>query len=189
MTPARAPFKIIIEDGLILKRLHMESAAAIFDAIDNDRQHLRPWLPFIDHTWKVSDTEAFIRSVINNPSPKKDLVYEIWYESSFAGLAAIKEIDPWNRKAELGYWIVAKYEGRGIVTKACRSLLRLSFDKFRLNRVQIKAGKGNVRSCQIPERLGFRIEGIERDGERLTHGFTDLVTFSILKDEWKPDEF
>lgn len=184
MTSARVPFEITLGDGLVLKKLHMESAAAIFEAMNSDRQHLRTWLPFVDHTWKASDTEIFIQHIISNPAPKKDIVYEIWHENDFAGLVAIKEIDPWNRKAELGYWITSRFEGRGFVSRSCRMMIKLAFDNFKLNRIQIKAGIGNIRSCLIPERLGFRIEGIERDGERLTDRFTDLVTYSLLRDEW-----
>ena len=189
MTLPKAPFEINLGNGLLLIRLHMESAATIFDAMDRDRQHLRTWLPFVDHTWNAADTGIFIKHIISNPSPKKDIVYEIRHDGDFAGLVAIKEIDPWNRKAELGYWIISKYEGRGFVSKACKQMINLAFDGFKLNRIQIKAGIGNIRSCLIPERFGFKIEGIERDGERLTNRFTDLVTFSLLKDEWKPDEF
>jgi len=45
--------------------------------------------------------------------PKRDIVYEIWYDELFAGLIAIKEIDGWNDRAELGYWIIPGLKGRG----------------------------------------------------------------------------
>ena len=51
-----------------------------------------------------------------------------------------------------------------------------------INRLQIKCAVANSASRNIPLRLGFRLEGIERAGELLTGGiFTDLAVYSRLK--------
>jgi ribosomal-protein-serine acetyltransferase len=53
-----------------------------------------------------------------------------------------------------------------------------------MNRVQIKCAIGNMPSNNIPKRLGFKFEGIERGGELLTGGvFTDLAVYSKLKND------
>jgi ribosomal-protein-serine acetyltransferase len=55
-----------------------------------------------------------------------------------------------------------------------------------VNRIQIRCGTMNLSSRKIPERLGFMLEGIERDGELLSNGiYTDLAVYSLLKKEWK----
>ena len=178
------PFEIRIDDSLLLKKLRLDSARVIFRALDEDREHLRQWLPFIDDTKKAEDTEIFIKSVLHTTSPKKDLVYEIWHDDRFAGLIAMKEIDGWNKKTELGYWITSQFEGKGLVTKSCRALIDLSFDRFGLNRVQLKVAVGNAKSSLVAERLNFKMEGIERAGEKHHHKYFDLIVFSILKEDW-----
>lgn len=35
----------------------------------------------------------------------------------------------------------------------------------------------------MAKRLGFTVEGIERDGELHSHGFVDLKVFSLLKED------
>jgi len=184
--PFQGPSKeIIVEEGLILKLLRQESAVEIFKIIDNNRRHLRKWLPFVDNTWKVEDTEAFIRSVIKMSGPKRDIIYEIRRDSEFAGLIALKEIDRWNKKTEIGYWLAPQYEGQGIMTKCCNTLLDYAFQKMGLNRVQIKAGIGNSSSSRIPEKLGFKLEGIERSGEKFSDHYIDLEIYSMLKLDWE----
>jgi len=181
--PALSP-EIIVSENLILRLLSQESAGVIFKAINSNRKSLRSWLPFVDNTWKEEDTENFIRSVLKGSVPKPDIVYEIRYNESFAGLIAIKEVDEWNKRAELGYWLIPQYEGKGIMASCCIAILYFSFSTLGLNRIQIKVGIGNARSSRIPERLGFKFEGIERAGEKFPDHFKDLEIYSLLKKEW-----
>jgi ribosomal-protein-serine acetyltransferase len=176
--------EIIVSENLVLKLLSQESAGIIFEAIELNRHHLRKWLPFVDNTWREEDTESFIKNVLQSSVPKPDIVYEIWYNDSFAGLIAIKELDEWNKRAELGYWLIPRFEGIGIMTSCCIAILDLVFSKMGLNRIQIKVGIGNARSSRIAERLGFMFEGVERAGERFPDHYNDLEVYSMLKKEW-----
>jgi ribosomal-protein-serine acetyltransferase len=51
--------------------------------------------------------------------------------------------------------------------------------------VQIKVAKGNLKSLQIPRRIGFKFEGIEREGELHMNEYFDLEVYSILKRDWQ----
>ena len=177
--------RILVEDALVLKKLRIQSSLIIFNAIQSDREHLQTWLPFVDITRKPEDTENFIKSILHANCPKNDLVYEIWYKADFAGLIALKEIDRWNKKTELGYWILKKFERLGLITKSCIALIDMSFNELGMNRVQLKAAAGNVRSSLVAERLNFKLEGIERAGELHANKYFDLLTYSMLRKDWK----
>lgn len=181
--PVPSP-EIIVSENLVLKLLSRESTGIIFEAIVSNRHNLRKWLPFVENTWKEEDTETFIKSILRATGPKRDVVYEIWRNDSFAGLIAIKEIDEWNKRAELGYWLIPRFEGQGIMTSCCITILDVAFSKLGMNRVQIKTGIGNAPSSRIPERLGFKFEGIERAGEKFPDHYQDLEVYSLLKKEW-----
>lgn len=181
--PGPSP-EIIVSESLKLILLRQESAGIIFQSIDHNRRYLRTWLPFVDNTWKEQDTEAYIKSIIQYSGPKRDVVYEIWHYNAFAGLIAIKEIDQWNKKAELGYWLDPRFEGQGIMTSSCIAVMNCAFNKIGLNRIQVKAGIGNAHSSKIPERLGFKFEGIERSGEKFQDHYIDLEVYSMLKEDW-----
>lgn len=176
--------KLNIDEYQFLERLNFSHAEAIFIAINQNRKFLRRWLPFIDFTNKIIDTERFIRSILEKSSAKRDEVYVIWYKFEFAGLIGFKDIDRLNDKIEIGYWLTEKMTGKGIATAATRKMVNLAFRNMDMNRVQIRCGVGNDKSSAIPRRLGFSFEGIERSGERHDHSYLDLEVFSLLKREW-----
>lgn len=61
-------------------------------------------------------------------------------------------------------------------------MLHFAYNELDINRVQIKCAVGNIPSKNIPKRLGFKFEGIERDGELLVDNqFTDLELYSFIK--------
>jgi len=173
---------IRINSRLRLEKVKMSMAETIFETIDSERDYLREWLPFVDITKQVSDTEAFISSV--SKPENKDIIYSIWYDEKFAGLIGFKETDYANRKTEIGYWLSEQMQGKGIITSCAKKLVNFAFNKMKLNRVQIKVAIQNKKSKAIPERLGFRVEGIEREGEWLHNRYLDLRVFSMLKKHW-----
>lgn len=172
-----------INENIRLETLKLSMTDVIFEAIDRDREFLSQWLPFVDYTQNISDTENFIRSVVNQPGKKRDEVYSIWYKREFAGLIGFKETDWINRKTELGYWLTEQMQGKGIITTSMEKLLRFAFQKLNMNRVQVKVATGNSKSAAIPKKLGFKFEGVEREGEKHQHKYFDLEVYSFLKSD------
>ena len=79
-------------------------------------------------------------------------------------------------------WLSREFLGRGIMTRSVRTLCDFAFRELDINRIQIKCAVANTASRNIPQRLGFQLEGIERAGELLSGGvFTDLAVYSRLK--------
>jgi len=60
-------------------------------------------------------------------------------------------------------------------------MISYAFNEMNLNRIQLKAATGNLKSQHVAERTGFTREGIERDGELHSRGFVDLIVYSLLK--------
>jgi len=176
--------KLIIDDYTFLEKLNVNHSETIFYAIDQNRTFLRKWLPFVDFTQKLIDTERFVKSVISKISSNRDEVYVIWYKHDFAGLIGFKDIDRVNDKIEIGYWLIKKMTGKGIATEATKKMINLAFRNMNMNRITIRCGVGNEKSAAIPKRLGFSFEGIERHGERHNLSYIDLEVFSLLKSEW-----
>lgn len=177
-------FEINIEPNLKLRAIQISDAASIFSIIDRDREYLREWLPFVDYTRMVDDTETFIKSMQAEPADRIQTVYVIIYNDQPAGLIGFRFTDRANYKTELGYWIARDLQGKGIVTKACKALINLAFEMYNMNRIQICVSVDNLKSKAIPLRLGFTFEGVQRDGEYLNDQFTNLEIYSMLKHEW-----
>lgn len=175
---------IVVSNEILLERINSSDSTSIFNAIDQNRLHLGAWLPFVANTKTVQDSEAFIKSVITNREETLNEVYTIWFKGDFAGIIGFHNTDRVNEKSEIGYWLVSEMTGKGIITRSCRILLDLAFEKMGMNRITIRCAVGNFQSEKIATRLGFKYEGIERNGERYHDLFFDLKVFSLLRGEF-----
>lgn len=171
--------------GAVLRRLTVGDAAALFEVVEADRARLGAWFPWVELTRTLDDEERWIRQQRMDPASREGL--GIFLGDDLVGSAGLMA-DPFGIVGEIGYWIRPDHEGRGIVTEAVRVLLREGFDGMALHRITIRAGTENLRSRAIPERLGFREEGLLRGAGKGAGGFYDLVVYGLLEDEWRSGE-
>lgn len=167
-------------DGIEVRFLEPRDAEDVFAVIDANRDRLRPWMPWVDPTLGPDDTRAFIERV--RASGVEDGL-GIYVGGSYVGGIGLRP-DAVNGDAEIGYWIGAAHEGQGLVTRACRALIDRAFGDLELHRVTIRVAPDNARSRAIPERLGFREEGVMREAGRSALGHHDLVVYGLLDREW-----
>lgn len=172
---------IKVSDTICLRRVSLSDVYDIFNTIDGERIYLRKWLPFVDKTLKESDIFTYVQSVIEHDEKQ----YCILEKGKFVGIVGFKDPDLNSKKTEIGYWLSINAQGKGIMIQSVKRLLSYAFDESGLNRVQIKVAVENKKSRAIPEKLGFTLEGIERDGELLVDNkYTDLIIYSLLKKEF-----
>ncbi len=175
-----------IDSTLELRQLLISDSIDIFNTIDSQREYLGRWLPFVAHTRVLADTEKFVKAAVDASQDSFEYIFTIRKDGHFMGLIGFKNTDGLNKKTEIGYWLAFEFQKRGIMTASVRKLCQFAFETQKLNRIQIKCAVDNIRSINIPKRLGFQFEGIERQGELLTGGvYTDLVVYSQLASEWK----
>ncbi len=171
-----------IDSEIQLRQLEKPDAVDIFNIINSERKHLGKWLPFVESTKEISHTASFVDVAVDASEEKFEYIFTIRKSDKFIGLIGFKCTDKINKKTEIGYWLSEKYQKQGIVTKSVRSLCGFAFNDLKLNRIEIKCATGNIPSKNIPKKLGFKLEGIERDGELLTGNiFTDLEIYSKLR--------
>lgn len=168
-------------EDISLRPLQVDDAGEIYNTIDSQRDYLGKWLPFVASTTSVTVTQAFVDSVVS----ADDKTYTIRKGDKFIGLIGFKATDKRNRKTEIGYWLSQQYQRKDIMTRAVDCLCKYAFEELGLNRVQIKCAVGNTPSSNIPKRLGFQFEGVERAGELFSDGsFADIEVYSLLKNEY-----
>lgn len=175
--------EIYVDEAITLRLLTLNDTKFIFEAIDTNRKHLKRWLPFVEATKELKNTSAFVKSIVDDVERRQE-IFTIWVENEFAGLLGLKDIDYLNRKVELGYWLIEKMTGKGIICKSVEEIMAFCFNKLQLNRIQIKCAVGNTKSSAIPKKLGFSFEGTERQGEKHPNGFYDLEIYSFLKQKF-----
>jgi ribosomal-protein-serine acetyltransferase len=92
-------------------------------------------------------------------------------------------IDPATAVGELGCWIDAAAEGRGLVRAACDAALDHAFGPARLARVEARIATANSRSRRLAERLGFALEGTLRGAHRVGDARYDVAVYGLLAED------
>jgi ribosomal-protein-serine acetyltransferase len=177
---------ILIDENLLLRSFQAEDAAALFNAVDKSRSHLRPWLRWVDATTKPEHIQQFIQRTLQQLNNQEALELGIFYNRQIIGGIGMHEWDHFLKKAQVGYWISEEYEGKGIVYRSLTYFIDFLFAKPGLNKIEIQFMPSNMRSASIANRLGFKVEGIIRQSYFMNGKLEDLVITGLLKTEWTP---
>jgi ribosomal-protein-serine acetyltransferase len=183
---ANPQLELSVDQSLHLRTLAPSDAEALFTLTDQNRLYLQQWLPWLNSVLVVDDTLAFIQLAQSHAQDGKSYTFGIWEFDRLVGVVGHHLIDPVNRSTQLGYWLGQPFQGRGIMTRACRRLITFSFQDLYLQRIEIRCAPLNTPSRRIPERLGFRHEGTLRSAEWLYDHFVDLQIYGMLNQEWMP---
>lgn len=178
-------FSFRINDDTELRLLEAHHADMLFALTEQNRDYLKRWLPWLGNIRTVEDTLAFIRSSLGQLANNNGFQAGIWHDGRLAGVIGYHRIDWDNKATSIGYWIGEDYQGRGIITQACRVLVEHAFAEWKLNRVEISCAVENKRSRAIPERLGFRLEGELHEAEWLYDRYVNHVLYAVLAKEWQ----
>lgn len=177
---------ITLDDELSLQQLGPGHVQALFALTEANREYLRQWLPWLDTVSTVDDTAAFIAVVTDKFEQSGVPHFAVFYKGVMCGVAGFHDINMQHRIGTVGYWLGRRYQGKGIITRAVKELLRLGFVELGLNRVEIRCAEDNVKSRAIPERLGFKNEATLRQCEWLYTRYVNHVVYSMLASEYEP---
>ncbi|MHB0937451.1 MAG: GNAT family N-acetyltransferase [Armatimonadota bacterium] len=177
-------FRHRISPEVELQLLEPRHAEAVFALIDRNRAYLRRWIS-VGRVMSAEEERKRIQHGIRAFVETGGFDAGIWWQGQLAGIIGFLPIDWGNRIAEIGYWIAEEYQGHGVVTLSCRSLIDYAFDTLGLNRVELHIDPDNTRSCQVAERLGFTAEGTLRAATRMYDDYADRTVYALLRDEWE----
>jgi ribosomal-protein-serine acetyltransferase len=179
-------FQMDLGEGAALRLMQERDAEDIYNLTQQYREELREWLPWVDRTRSVEEPRQFILKSIEEYGKREALAACICVDGRVAGAISLHKIDALNFQTSIGYWLAGEYQGRGVMTRACRALVSHAFTEYGLHRVEIRCATGNTKSCAIPRRLGFQREGVLREAEWVSGRFLDLVVWGMLVQDWKP---
>lgn len=174
-----------IDENMELRLLEERHAEEVFSLLEQNRIHLQAELTWLTDQLSLNDTKEYIRAGLERFAANNGLRAGIWLQDRLAGIVSLHGLVWIDRKASLGYWLGASFQGQGLVTKACRVLINHSFDELKLNRLEIQCDSDNHRSRKVAERLGFTQEGVLRQSWWSGDRFLDLVVYGLLASEWQ----
>jgi ribosomal-protein-serine acetyltransferase len=170
---------------VIVRPYQLDDADELFAAVEESRQHLWPWMPWVNQHQTVEDSRDFILRTQAKWLLREDDLTVGFFEAGsgrYLGGSGL-HIRGWDVPAfEIGYWIRASAEGHGYVAETVKLLTDFAFASLGAQRVMIRCDARNTRSAAVAERLGFVREALLRN-ELRTHTDSELrdtLIFSLI---------
>ena len=174
-----------IDGDTELRLIELQDAELLNALIEQNRNHIKKWSAWLKDDHSIENTRAFVKSNLARFAENNGFAIGIWFKGEVAGQIEYNYIDWANRKTEIGYWLGASFQGKGLMTKSCRILIAHAFNELKMNRVEMHCDVENYKSRRIAENLGFRKEGVIRRAGWRHDRFVDFVIYGMLAEEWK----
>ncbi len=178
-------FTYRVDDEIMLRLLEERHTEEVTALVIRDLKYLQEWIHWAKDDYSVEDTREFTRKNLQQFAENRGFTAQILFRGQPAGSIGYNYFNWQNRKTEIGYWLASSFQGHGIMTRTCWALINYAFDELKLNRIEIFCAVENTKSRAIPERLGFKLEGVCRQAEWLHDHFVDLALYAMLADEWQ----
>jgi ribosomal-protein-serine acetyltransferase len=178
-------FSCKVDNNIELGLYEAHDAEALNALIERNFNHIKKWSAWLKDDRSIENTHAFIKRNQTQFAANEGFAVGIWFEGEMAGQIEYNYFDWNNRKTEIGFWLGESFQGKGLVTKSCRVMIDYAFNELKLNRVEMQCGAENTKSRKIPEKLGFREEGIIRQSGWIHDHFVDFVIYGMLASDWK----
>jgi RimJ/RimL family protein N-acetyltransferase len=174
--------KLLFGEKVFLRPLEYEDVDFLFALFNN------PTVRYYTGTVEIivrKRIEDFIEKSANIHS-RVDLIICDQETNKPIGDVNLVSIDRNNRSAEIGIKIgEEQYLGKGYGTEAMKLLLDYCFCTLNLHRISLTVYDYNPRAIKSYEKVGFKQEGIKRDGLFFNNQYHDVIVMSILSYEYK----
>ncbi len=164
----------------IIRDWQIEDAPSIANYVNN----IKIWINLRDvfpHPYSLQDAQSFISCAIE--ANQLEAIGSI-------GLMPGKDVHRFT--AEIGYWLVEPFWGKGIMTQAIKVLTAYGIHDFGLHRIFAEPYVANSASARVLEKSGFTCEGILRsnvfkDGKVLDQFLYSYVSKANTQPFFAPD--
>lgn len=108
-------------------------------------------------------------------------------ESTVVGFIRLNELDFIARKATIRLFVAPAEQGHGYGSEALHLLARFCFRELGLHRLGLVVRADNARAIALYHRLGYVVEGRERDASWIEGKWIDFVHMGLLASEWSEE--
>ncbi len=176
----------IFGEHVLIRPLRPGDGPTVWEAVEELREQIGPWLPLVEKMLGVDDCEAAARRGAARWQTREDLMVSVFEQITgrYLGGSGLHRID-WSVPAfEIGYWLRTTAWKQGYISETVRVLCRFAVETLGANRVEIQCDERNTRSIAVPRRLGFVQEATLRNNCRDGRGeLRDTLIFALTPDD------
>lgn len=170
---------------IVLNAIKLTDVDPLFRIIRDSREHLEKWLPWVDFIQSIEDERHIVEQWIYDMQIRTALHLTIRSGDEVIGMVSTGQIDWTNQRTSIGYWIKRQSIRQNYATEATAILLTYLFSNLRLHRVFIQAATDNEGSNGVIKKLGFKIEGILRENERVKNRFLNHNIYGMTESDFE----
>lgn len=144
-------------DRLRIRCYQPMDAHLLKEAIDASIEHLKPWMPWANQEPEtLAMKQARLRKYRGQFDLGEDYVFGVFNktDTKLIGSTGLHTRAGENAR-EIGYWISVDEIGKGYALETVKALIKVGFEIEDLFRLEIHCTPDNIRSQQIPQKLGF----------------------------------
>jgi len=170
---------------LILRRLLMEDAGDIFAyASDHAVARTVTWEPHRS----IEDSRAFVQTMLRRYERGEVANWgmELRETGRIIGTCGYILWNTTHDSAEIAYALGRPWWNRGLMTEALRAVLEFGWRRMGLHRIEAHCRTDNPGSERVMQKLGMRLEGVNRGALRMKGVYVDLKHYAILRDDVVP---
>jgi len=143
---------------LLIRPLMPGDGQQLFTAIEETREQLRKWLPWVDAVKNWQDSERTAHEFYAEFIRGKKFNLAIFAEEYLIGMSGFNEVS-WNIPSGIiGYWCRLSGQRNGFIREAVAAITLYAFREMGLKRVSILCHDSNLKSIQVAMSLGFELE-------------------------------
>ncbi|TCC42934.1 GNAT family N-acetyltransferase [Kribbella sindirgiensis] len=177
-------FAVQLGEGAELGPLEPWQAGEFAAHVDKARENISPYIPWADLVTDEEQARKFLQRYATRQAADEGRIYGIRLDGELVGGLLFRVFEANFGACELGVWLSAEAEGRGLITRAGRLLVDWAIGTRGLNRVEWRCAVGNTRSAATAQRLDMVLEGTLRQAFPYRGTIHDLQIWAITKDDW-----
>ena len=149
------PFPILTTERLTLRQLHINDEQEIF-TLRSDSEINKYLGRQLSKT--IDDARNFINKINENINKNVSLYWAITLgdENKVVGTVCLFSFSDENDNCEIGYELLTKYQGKGIMKEAVEKVIGYAFHTIKVKKIEAIFHRDNQRSIKLLEKLSFR---------------------------------
>jgi RimJ/RimL family protein N-acetyltransferase len=170
---------------MVVRCYDPSDARLLKDAVDSSIDHLVPWMPWaLEEPQTLEEKTELLRRFRGQFDLGQNFVYGLFSrdESEQVGGSGF-HLRVGDDAFEIGYWIRASEDGKGLATESTAALTRVGFEVCEVDRIEIHVEPANEKSARIPQKLDYVEEARLRRRLYAAPGGEprDTVVFSMFR--------
>jgi ribosomal-protein-serine acetyltransferase len=172
-------------DGAELRPLEPWQAAEFLAHMDRGRDFIGRHIGLADVVTDLDSARAFLQSYADKAAADTGRIYGIWAGGTLLGGVLFRTMDVAMGVAEAGCWLEPAGTGRGLVTRAARTIIDWAVEERGLHRIEWQVSSANQASIAVARRLGMSRDGVLRESYPRHGTRVDIEIWSVLAPEWR----